>query len=697
MPKKLSDKIKQERINFLRKLAKTKKYTRADLIKLFQEKYGVLIRENFLREALGGMKLPSGQGLATAAKQSEAKSKYLKNYTYEDLERDIRSGKTRTEIVDDILKKNPSDVKDIRRLTLSALKSRIIKRPELEKIEQQFLKQNIKNSKSALNDIKNFIDKNKEAYKKVYASNKIGAVDNFKEKVLDYASQKYPNFVKRSKGGRDILTGQRIFEPYGMFRELQQRGDVGREIGIKRDIRKALDIPERAPIGEATTQRLNRNYNSALTKLLKEAQEKNLIPKIDPITKNPIKDADGYYRYINRTQIDPIRNLFGRNFNFGQEHLGGISRALVINDPITLTKITAMDPIQNKFVKGPNFDTKVSSLIKLAKQSSPEKAKEYVASANEIIKEANKKFGLDGSTYKVKGEEIITIQPKATLEDSLYKKAQRAIKTFVATERFKDPQFKNLSEPLQKAVNAAKQGNEVLSNKFLKNAIKLGGKGAVLGLIGVSGLKIADAAFTPLEAAEPETPIKYNDEIGAFVDPKTDDKVSQATLLDWAANNPMPTAAVASAPLLSKTVRKGAGKLLSGLLKTLGSPTAAAGFAGLTIKENLEEGKSIPDAVIDPLVGVELLFPELAKRAATSPTGTGLLSKAGRFLLNPIPRAAAAMTPLGVGITALGLGKMGIKAAIDEREKILGMTEQEKTDYLADQYESFGGVFGEGA
>ena len=214
---------------------------------------------------------------------------------------------------------------------------------------------------------------------------------------------------------------------------------------------------------------------------------------------------------------------------------------------------------------------------------------------------------------------------------------------------------------------------------------------------GKVGLAAAGAlAFTGAARAD-ELPIKYNDEIGAFVDPKTDDKVSQATLLDWAANNPMPTAAVASAPLLSKTVRKGAGKLLSGLLKTLGSPTAAAGFAGLTIKENLEEGKSIPDAVIDPLVGVELLFPELAKRAATSPTGTGLLSKAGRFLLNPIPRAAAAMTPLGVGITALGLGKMGIKAAIDEREKILGMTEQEKTDYLADQYESFGGVFGEGA
>ena len=33
MPKKFSDKIKQERINFLRKLAKTKKYT-------FTKKYG---------------------------------------------------------------------------------------------------------------------------------------------------------------------------------------------------------------------------------------------------------------------------------------------------------------------------------------------------------------------------------------------------------------------------------------------------------------------------------------------------------------------------------------------------------------------------------------------------------------------------------------------------------------------------------
>ena len=230
-------------------------------------------------------------------------------------------------------------------------------------------------------------------------------------------------------------------------------------------------------------------------------------------------------------------------------------------------------------------------------------------------------------------------------------------------------------------------------NIFFKALTKasgmVGGRGKML-LAGGATLPLLATALAA-EETTPEVPIKYNDEIGAFVDPKTDDKVSQSTLLNWAADNPMPTAAIASTPLLSKTVRKGTGKLLKGLLSTLGSSAAGLTFAGATVKGNLEEGKNIVDATIDPMVGIELLYPEAAKRFG----GKGLQNVLGRAL--SLGRGGAMMTPVGIGITALGLGKMGIEAAMDEREKILGMTEEEKTNYLADQYESFGGVFGEGA
>ena len=223
-------------------------------------------------------------------------------------------------------------------------------------------------------------------------------------------------------------------------------------------------------------------------------------------------------------------------------------------------------------------------------------------------------------------------------------------------------------------------------NIFFKALTKasgmVGGRGKIL-LAGGATLPLLATALAA-EETTPEVPIKYNNEIGAFVDPKTDDKVSQASLLDWAANNPMPTAAVASAPLLSKTVRKGTGKLLKGLLSTLGSSAAGLGFAGLTVKDNLEEGKNIVDATVDPLVGAELLFPEAAKRFG----GKGLQNALGRAL--SLGRVGAMMTPVGAGITALGLGKMGIEALIDERERILNMTPEELEIFRAEQEEQMG-------
>jgi len=248
------------------------------------------------------------------------------------------------------------------------------------------------------------------------------------------------------------------------------------DLALNKQIRKALEISERPLKGEGMTfDRLTKEYNKNITKLLKIAQDQGLIPKINPGTGNKINSVDALYRYIKQTQIDPIRKLFGNRFNFGQEHLGGISRAVVVNDVEALTRITAMDPVQNRWVKGTKWDTKISNLMKLAKQSSGTVAQGYIDKVNKLIIESDKKFGLEQTKYKIVKNEIIPIQPKASLEDSLYKKVQRALKTFVATERFKEPNFKFLSEELKKAVNFLKEGDILKSNQFLKAAIKKDG------------------------------------------------------------------------------------------------------------------------------------------------------------------------------------------------------------------------------
>ena len=221
--------------------------------------------------------------------------------------------------------------------------------------------------------------------------------------------------------------------------------------------------------------------------------------------------------------------------------------------------------------------------------------------------------------------------------------------------------YKQIADPLTKFTEVVKETIPKLPKKVAVPAI------AAASLVGI--------------AKADETPIKYNDEAGAFLDPKNDEKVSNRTMLEWAADNPMPTAAIASTPLLSKTVRQGTGKLLKGLLSTLGSPLAATGFAGATIKENLDEGKNIVDATVDPMVGIELLYPEAAKRIGAK----GITGALGKAL--SLGRAGAMLTPIGAGITALGLGKMGYNALKAEKEKLAGMSDEEREAYLAQAQE----------
>lgn len=83
--------------------------------------------------------------------------------------------------------------------------------------------------------------------------------------------------------------------------------------------------------------------------------------------------------------------------------------------------------------------------------------------------------------------------------------------------------------------------------------------------------------------------------------------------------------------------------LLKGALKTVASAPAGLTFAGLTTKEGMDEGKSFSDAVTEPFVGIELLYPELFKRA-----GLGF---------NALNKLARVTSPAGLAITGGGILK----------------------------------------
>ena len=110
----------------------------------------------------------------------------------------------------------------------------------------------------------------------------------------------------------------------------------------------------------------------------------------------------------------------------------------------------------------------------------------------------------------------------------------------------------------------------------------------------------------------------------------------------------------------------GGSKAAKGVLKALqvlGQPSIAAGIAA----DELAEG-NIKTA------GASLLAPELVGSAA--PKGTSLLSRAGRFAMNPFGRAARAFTP--VGLATIGAG--GLYDVYKEFERRQALTDEERLD-----------------
>jgi len=341
------------------------------------------------------------------------------------------------------------------------------------------------------------------------------------------------------------------------------------------------------------------------------------------------------------------------------------------------------------------YDIKINSLRKDAERiTDPAIRQGILKRAKDLEQEFVNKTGYRIGNFDIKNNKVV-INPKtkrlSELKNPFNETLQTALKNFETTGPSKET-FKGVDKKLMtadvdervKIFEEIKGTGAAKKSKYLQALQKVPKIGKIATAV-IGGTAGAGAIATLAQADEPkdEKPkddIIYNPEIGAVVNKETDDKVSQATILDWAANNPIYVAPIAAAPLLNKSVRSSAKKLLGGLLKTLGTPGVAGGLALGTIKSNLDEGKGIAESVLDPMVGVELIAPDIYKKFG----GKGLTGLAGK-ILNLTPRIAGAMTPVGLGITAVGLGKMGYDAIQKDVQRM--KDEGTYKDFLEEQAE----------
>jgi hypothetical protein len=146
----------------------------------------------------------------------------------------------------------------------------------------------------------------------------------------------------------------------------------------------------------------------------------------------------------------------------------------------------------------------------------------------------------------------------------------------------------------------------------------------------------------------------------------------------FARRNPITTgaglSAAGTAAVLKATgtpIRTALGKAFRGAGTRLG----VLPFAAMQVKSNIDKGENIADAVIDPLVGLELSLPGVLKenlsKITTNPTAQRILNL-GRF--------ARFTTPVGLGITAAGLGIDAAKAIRARKKQLDALTPDQKTE-----------------
>ena len=279
-------------------------------------------------------------------------------------------------------------------------------------------------------------------------------------------------------------------------------------------------------------------------------------------------------------------------------------------------------------------------LVKLDKNDP--KRVELQKKYNTAVTEFENKANVDNPVKKVKGLKVSYEPPSKTIKN---KKIYNQYKDLFDTHyqkygySFEVPADRDsLVDISKKLDNKSFQG--IVKNRF-KNLIGRGGKiGALAGLgtLAGTGFALADESLS----------------------------VDGKSILPEAA-----AGAAAAGTIGTKTGRNVLGKAF----KTLGTRAAAVPLAGYTVYDNLKKGENVVDATLDPLVGLELMLPNMFKENVSKITSNPTIQK-----LLKVGKFGRAFTPIGAGITAAGLGIDAYKYGKERKQLLDSLTDEQKTE-----------------
>jgi len=251
-------------------------------------------------------KLPKDYFKWSPAEKAWFRTSTGKVFSRADLIKEIKAGKTLTEIAREVYNKHkayfdklPSKTTstgkrgfgeypmtkthEIRSALNVQISLKYSQRQDLEKLKENKKLQKILAQSQDIYDnipreIKDFIDKNKAKYKK----QKYSGAHALHEAVLDMLEKKYPGLLQVSegstKGGSIVVKGQRLI-PLGIFKGDTLGGDYGHHLNLKRMVYKGLNIPFATQDFRKGKFKQSKGYNEAIKKLLPIAQEKGILPK----------------------------------------------------------------------------------------------------------------------------------------------------------------------------------------------------------------------------------------------------------------------------------------------------------------------------------------------------------------------------------------------------------------------------------